>query len=177
MHVFFQINLGIYVNDSTYELSVLVDRATGGASIKDGEIELMLHRFCINWILFSFLCWNINLCQIKRYNSCFTLAILFFFVRRLLADDGKGVQEALDEQVCVEGKCDGLTVWYSISILICLEVVQTKLSLQNTLARILTRQTSTWPNVTLIPPKIQFQLMDVIKIFIIIHVYIHESRL
>ncbi|XP_010679912.3 alpha-mannosidase isoform X2 [Beta vulgaris subsp. vulgaris] len=70
---YYPINLGIYVNDSTYELSVLVDRATGGASIKDGEIELMLHR-------------------------------------RLLADDGKGVEEALDEQVCVEGKCDGLTI-------------------------------------------------------------------
>lgn len=32
------------MNDSTYEFSVLVDRATGGSSIKDGEIELMIHR-------------------------------------------------------------------------------------------------------------------------------------
>ena len=31
--------------DKKSELSVLVDRATGGASIEDGEIELMLHRF------------------------------------------------------------------------------------------------------------------------------------
>lgn len=26
------------------ELSLLVDRASGGSSIKDGELELMLHR-------------------------------------------------------------------------------------------------------------------------------------
>uniref|UniRef100_A0A7C8ZG67 Alpha-mannosidase n=1 Tax=Opuntia streptacantha TaxID=393608 RepID=A0A7C8ZG67_OPUST len=32
------------MNDGTHEFSVLVDRATGGSSIKDGEIELMLHR-------------------------------------------------------------------------------------------------------------------------------------
>lgn len=42
---FFQLNLGIYAVDKSSELSVLVDRATGGASIKDGEVELMLHRF------------------------------------------------------------------------------------------------------------------------------------
>ncbi|CAO2831325.1 unnamed protein product [Amaranthus hypochondriacus] len=41
---YYPINLGIYVNDSNHEFSVLVDRATGGASIEDGEIELMLHR-------------------------------------------------------------------------------------------------------------------------------------
>ncbi|KAL2927748.1 Alpha-mannosidase [Bienertia sinuspersici] len=44
---YYPINLGIYVNDSSYEFSVLVDRATGGASIKNGEIELMLHRLGI----------------------------------------------------------------------------------------------------------------------------------
>ncbi|KAK8653086.1 hypothetical protein V6N13_127101 [Hibiscus sabdariffa] len=38
------INLGIYTADKKSELSVLVDRATGGSSIKDGQIELMLHR-------------------------------------------------------------------------------------------------------------------------------------
>lgn len=43
----FQVNLGMYITDNKSELSVLVDRATGGASIKDGEIELMLHRFNI----------------------------------------------------------------------------------------------------------------------------------
>jgi len=37
------------MNDSTHEFSVLVDRATGGSSIKDGEIELMLHRFGISY--------------------------------------------------------------------------------------------------------------------------------
>ncbi|KAG5099843.1 hypothetical protein JHK82_044895 [Glycine max] len=39
-----QLNLGIYTKDEKSEFSVLVDRATGGASIKDGEVELMLHR-------------------------------------------------------------------------------------------------------------------------------------
>lgn len=29
------------------ELSVLVDRAVGGASLVDGQIELMLHRFVL----------------------------------------------------------------------------------------------------------------------------------
>ncbi|KAL9245638.1 hypothetical protein vseg_019263 [Gypsophila vaccaria] len=70
---YYPINLGIYVNDSSHEFSVLVDRATGGSSIADGEIELMLHR-------------------------------------RLLADDGRGVEEALNEKVCVEEKCEGLTI-------------------------------------------------------------------
>lgn len=41
----FQINLGVYVADKKSEFSVLVDRATGGSSINDGEIELMLHRY------------------------------------------------------------------------------------------------------------------------------------
>lgn len=40
-----QLNLGMYTKDKKVELSVLVDRATGGGSIKDGELELMLHRF------------------------------------------------------------------------------------------------------------------------------------
>ncbi|XP_010478748.1 PREDICTED: probable alpha-mannosidase At5g66150 [Camelina sativa] len=41
---YYPITLGMYTKDEKAELSVLVDRATGGASIKDGEIELMLHR-------------------------------------------------------------------------------------------------------------------------------------
>ncbi|KAL4366626.1 hypothetical protein GQ457_05G012270 [Hibiscus cannabinus] len=41
---YYPINLGIYTADKKSELSVLVDRATGGSSIKDGQIELMLHR-------------------------------------------------------------------------------------------------------------------------------------
>ncbi|XP_038696412.1 probable alpha-mannosidase At5g13980 isoform X2 [Tripterygium wilfordii] len=39
-----RINLGIYIQDSKKEFSVLVDRALGGSSIVDGQIELMLHR-------------------------------------------------------------------------------------------------------------------------------------
>ncbi|KAE9606629.1 putative alpha-mannosidase [Lupinus albus] len=70
---YYPLNLGIYIEDTESEFSVLVDRATGGASIKDGEVELMLHR-------------------------------------RLLYDDGEGVDEVLDEQVCVNDTCEGLTV-------------------------------------------------------------------
>ncbi|KAJ1398690.1 Glycosyl hydrolase family 38, C-terminal [Sesbania bispinosa] len=40
----FTLNLGIYTKDKKSEFSVLVDRAIGGASIEDGEVELMLHR-------------------------------------------------------------------------------------------------------------------------------------
>ncbi|KAK3410473.1 hypothetical protein EUGRSUZ_J02454 [Eucalyptus grandis] len=41
---YYPINLGIFTMDNKTEFSVLVDRAAGGASIKDGQIELMLHR-------------------------------------------------------------------------------------------------------------------------------------
>ncbi|KAM5546803.1 alpha-mannosidase [Rosa sericea] len=72
---YYPLNLGIFTSDKKYEFSVLVDRATGGASIKDGELELMLHR-------------------------------------RVLFDDHKGLEEALDETVCINGNsiCEGLTV-------------------------------------------------------------------
>ncbi|KAK8540344.1 hypothetical protein V6N13_038897 [Hibiscus sabdariffa] len=41
---YYPINLGIYMKDDNKELSLLVDRSVGGASIKDGQLELMLHR-------------------------------------------------------------------------------------------------------------------------------------
>ncbi|KAJ9562484.1 hypothetical protein OSB04_007644 [Centaurea solstitialis] len=41
---YYPINLGAYVEDEKMELSVLVDRAVGGSSLVDGQIELMLHR-------------------------------------------------------------------------------------------------------------------------------------
>ncbi|MED6211904.1 hypothetical protein PIB30_078048, partial [Stylosanthes scabra] len=70
---YYPLNLGVYIKDKQSEFSVLVDRATGGSSIRDGEVELMLHR-------------------------------------RMLDDDGRGVGEALDEQVCIEDECQGLIV-------------------------------------------------------------------
>ncbi|KAL0351207.1 UNVERIFIED_CONTAM: Alpha-mannosidase [Sesamum radiatum] len=70
---YYPINLGIYVKDNKKELSVLVDRAVGGSSLVDGQLELMLHR-------------------------------------RLLRDDGKGVAEALNETVCIDNQCKGLTI-------------------------------------------------------------------
>ncbi|CAL5197469.1 unnamed protein product [Lathyrus oleraceus] len=45
---YYPLNLGIYTKDKKSEFSVLVDRATGGSSIKDGEVELMLHRRLLN---------------------------------------------------------------------------------------------------------------------------------
>jgi alpha-mannosidase len=51
----------------------MVDRAFGGSSIVDGQVELMLHR-------------------------------------RLLLDDSRGVAENLNETVCVQDKCTGLTI-------------------------------------------------------------------
>lgn len=41
---YYPLNLGMYTADNKSEFSVLVDRATGGSSIQDGEVELMLHR-------------------------------------------------------------------------------------------------------------------------------------
>ncbi|KAL4187433.1 hypothetical protein AMTRI_Chr09g18980 [Amborella trichopoda] len=70
---YYPLNLGIFMEDDKSELSILVDRATGGASIRDGELEIMLHR-------------------------------------RMIFDDSRGVGEALDENVCMEDFCEGLTV-------------------------------------------------------------------
>ncbi|XP_062200686.1 alpha-mannosidase [Phragmites australis] len=69
---YYPVNLGVYVADGKYELSVLVDRAVGASSIQDGQLEIMLHR-------------------------------------RILKDDGRGVGEPLDEVVCVDQDCEGLT--------------------------------------------------------------------
>ncbi|KAL4634651.1 hypothetical protein ACB092_04G215900 [Castanea dentata] len=41
---YYPINLGIYLKDNSNELSVLVDRSVGGSSLRDGQLELMLHR-------------------------------------------------------------------------------------------------------------------------------------
>ncbi|KAK7395993.1 hypothetical protein VNO78_16658 [Psophocarpus tetragonolobus] len=41
---YYPVNLGIYVQDSSMEFSVLVDRSVGGSSLEDGQMELMLHR-------------------------------------------------------------------------------------------------------------------------------------
>lgn len=57
-----QLNLGVYATDKKTELSVLVDRATGAASIKDGQVELMLHRLvCFLTFLFSDTCFKIQI--------------------------------------------------------------------------------------------------------------------
>ncbi|KAL5681120.1 hypothetical protein ACJX0J_007505, partial [Zea mays] len=40
---YYPVNLGVYIVDEKYELSVLVDRAAGASSIQDGQLEIMLH--------------------------------------------------------------------------------------------------------------------------------------
>ncbi|OAE30812.1 hypothetical protein AXG93_857s1150 [Marchantia polymorpha subsp. ruderalis] len=45
---YYPINLGLYITDGAKDFSLLVDRAVGGASIKDGSLEIMLHRSLVN---------------------------------------------------------------------------------------------------------------------------------
>ncbi|XP_042461803.1 alpha-mannosidase At3g26720-like isoform X1 [Zingiber officinale] len=70
---YYPINLGMYIEDEETELSVLVDRAVGGTSLVDGQVELMLHR-------------------------------------RLFHDDSRGVAENLDEEICIDTKCEGIII-------------------------------------------------------------------
>ncbi|CAI5937065.1 unnamed protein product, partial [Closterium sp. NIES-64] len=71
---FYPLTAGVFIAGSTAQLSLLVDRPLGVASLADGQIEVMLHR-------------------------------------RMISDDGKGVQEVLDERVCdSHGNCTPLAV-------------------------------------------------------------------
>lgn len=98
-----QINLGMYIKDKTTELSLLVDRASGGSSIVDGELEVMLHRL-IPEISSHFLIFSPT--SFEHYD----ILSVGIFCRRLLKDDGRGVAEALNETVCTPDGCTGLTV-------------------------------------------------------------------
>lgn len=92
------------MKDDSSELSVLVDRSVGGSSIADGQLELMLHRFC-PWHTYIVVLYLISIFPL--------LGILYWdpsVYRRLLQDDGRGVAEALNETVCVLDKCEGLSV-------------------------------------------------------------------
>lgn len=103
------------MEDGERELSVLVDRAVGGSSLVDGQLELMLHRFQSHITSLSIVH------DIRKYkvfliiNLCITLSVLtetkcFQLCRRMLHDDIRGVGEILNETVCVQNKCEGLTV-------------------------------------------------------------------
>lgn len=63
---YYPVTTDISINDDDLDLTVFTDRAEGGSSLKDGDIELMLHR-------------------------------------RLLHDDGFGVEEALNENAYDKG--------------------------------------------------------------------------
>lgn len=41
---YYPVNSRIFINDSHCQLTVLSDRSQGGSSIKDGQLEIMLHR-------------------------------------------------------------------------------------------------------------------------------------
>lgn len=119
---FFQINLGIYIQNSSTELSVLVDRSVGGTSLVDGQIELMLHRSIVYdsvlriIVIIQFYSILVHFFFLIRIFALMILKELPLAFRRLLHDDSRGVGEVLNETVCVLDKCEGLTV----SIIICL---------------------------------------------------------
>ena len=46
---YYPVNSHIYLKDGVgNQLTMLVDRAQGGASLRDGELELMVHRRCLH---------------------------------------------------------------------------------------------------------------------------------
>ncbi|XP_072399843.1 lysosomal alpha-mannosidase-like isoform X2 [Diabrotica undecimpunctata] len=45
---YYPVTTKIAIKDDDLELAVLTDRAQGGTSLKDGEIELMIHRNCLH---------------------------------------------------------------------------------------------------------------------------------
>ena len=97
------------MQDNSSEFSILVDRSVGGSSIVDGQLELMLHRSRLCFLLIMLIFLSIMLSIFIHYcTSIFSL--LFFPDRRLLFDDSRGVGEALNETVCVLEDCRGLTV-------------------------------------------------------------------
>jgi alpha-mannosidase len=48
--------------------------------------------------------------QLKFFCSTLKLSLIICVVRRILHDDSRGVGEPLDEVVCVDNDCEGLTV-------------------------------------------------------------------
>jgi hypothetical protein len=62
--------------DKKSEFSVLVDRATGGSSIKDGEVELMLHRYISKKLFILY--FNIIVSYTNYWHSMFTTQGAFF---------------------------------------------------------------------------------------------------
>eukprot|EP01127_Copromyxa_protea_P013827 TRINITY_DN3754_c0_g1_i1.p1 TRINITY_DN3754_c0_g1~~TRINITY_DN3754_c0_g1_i1.p1 ORF type:complete len:973 (-),score=199.97 TRINITY_DN3754_c0_g1_i1:23-2626(-) len=41
---YYPVNVGAFINDTKQQFTVLTDRSQGGASIHDGELEIMIHR-------------------------------------------------------------------------------------------------------------------------------------
>ena len=45
---YFPITTGLYIQDGTHQLNVATDRAQGAASLKDGQVEIMVHRVLLS---------------------------------------------------------------------------------------------------------------------------------
>eukprot|EP00897_Mesotaenium_endlicherianum_P007924 jgi/Mesen1/715/ME000109S_10937 len=123
---YYPINAGIYVSDGSTDFSVLVDRSVGGSSLIDGQIELMLHRHARTPARSCSLSCSHALTGMPSLLRLLARSLVFqntrasvlvlearnFLMTRLLHDDHKGVDEALNETVCVGTPpvCQGLTV-------------------------------------------------------------------
>ena len=42
---YYPVNTRMFVKDRQNQMTVLTDRSQGGTSMKDGQIEIMLHRY------------------------------------------------------------------------------------------------------------------------------------
>ena len=50
---YYPVNTRMYVKDRQNQMTVLTDRSQGGTSMKDGQLEIMLHRYCVSFATFT----------------------------------------------------------------------------------------------------------------------------
>ena len=49
---YYPVNTRMFVKDRQNQMTVLTDRSQGGTSMKDGQLEIMLHRYCVSFATF-----------------------------------------------------------------------------------------------------------------------------